>query len=102
MSIHPTSRIHYDSNPKIQILLKHHTMRQYTIILVTFALLQNAIAFPGSNQKTAPNLFERGGPVVCCNLSGFGMLEEVQQLLIRFRLGTQRSWLRSRWLLLKS
>ncbi|KAI7946958.1 hypothetical protein MJO29_011485, partial [Puccinia striiformis f. sp. tritici] len=43
-------------------------MRQYTIILVTFALLQNAIAFPGSNQKTAPNLFERGGPVVCCNL----------------------------------
>ncbi|KAH9443551.1 hypothetical protein Pst134EA_033018 [Puccinia striiformis f. sp. tritici] len=26
-------------------------MRQYTIILVAFALLQNAIAFPGSNQK---------------------------------------------------
>ncbi|KAI7944338.1 hypothetical protein MJO28_011866 [Puccinia striiformis f. sp. tritici] len=44
-------------------------MRSYTIILaVAFALLQNAIAFPGSNQKTTPTLLERAGPVVCCNL----------------------------------
>ncbi|KAH9448321.1 hypothetical protein Pst134EA_021436 [Puccinia striiformis f. sp. tritici] len=32
-------------------------MRSYTIILaVAFALLQNAIAFPGSNQKTTVSL----------------------------------------------